>query len=157
MFHTTGNTTAVGFRPHEFRGQAIRRIPLPANRKTTHNHGKTDTQRRRNHDPFLGTGRLVRQRAARALCRTEAPFQYALHHGTGLEAKGFLSHRAYGNTYQYYPLVTEEQFRSGTLRGVISKYFHDSYLNAVSTLVREEKISVEELRELIERIEKGKE
>ena len=58
----------------------------------------------------------------------------------GLEAKGFLSHRAYGNTYQYYPLVTEEQFRSGTLRGVISKYFHDSYLNAVSTLVREEKI-----------------
>ena len=69
----------------------------------------------------------------------------------GLEAKGFLSHRA------YYPLVTEEQFRSGTLRGVISKYFHDSYLNAVSTLVREEKISVEELRELIERIEKGKE
>ena len=56
----------------------------------------------------------------------------------GLEAKGFLSHRAYG-------------------RGVISKYFHDSYLNAVSTLVREEKISVEELRELIERIEKGKE
>ena len=70
----------------------------------------------------------------------------------GLEAKGFLSHRAYGNTYQYYPLVTEEQFRSGTLRGVISKY-----LNAVSTLVREEKISVEELRELIERIEKGKE
>ena len=67
----------------------------------------------------------------------------------GLEAKG--------NTYQYYPLVTEEQFRSGTLRGVISKYFHDSYLNAVSTLVREEKISVEELRELIERIEKGKE
>ena len=75
----------------------------------------------------------------------------------GLEAKGFLSHRAYGNTYQYSPLVTEEQFRSGTLRGVISKYFHDSYLNAVSTLVREEKISVEELRELIERIEKGKE
>ena len=96
----------------------------------------------------------------------------------GLEAKGFLSHRAYGNTYQSVSythltlpttsrrqrqmcirdrLVTEEQFRSGTLRGVISKYFHDSYLNAVSTLVREEKISVEELRELIERIEKGKE
>ena len=74
----------------------------------------------------------------------------------GSKPKGS-SHRAYGNTYQYYPLVTEEQFRSGTLRGVISKYFHDSYLNAVSTLVREEKISVEELRELIERIEKGKE
>lgn len=75
----------------------------------------------------------------------------------GLEAKGYLSHRTYGNTYQYYPLLSEEQFRSGTLKGVISKYFHDSYLNAVSTLVREEKISVEELRELIDKIEKGKE
>ena len=155
MFHTTGNTRATGFRPHEFRGQAIRRTPLPANRKKTHSHGKTDTQRRRNHDPFLGTGRLVRQRAARA--EPKPHFNTLSTMVRGLEAKGFLSHRAYGNTYQYYPLVTEEQFRSGTLRGVISKYFHDSYLNAVSTLVREEKISVEELRELIERIEKGKE
>ena len=85
-----------------------------------------------------------------------SPISIRFHHGHGLGASGSL-HRAYGNTYQYYPLVTEEQFRSGTLRGVISKYFHDSYLNAVSTLVREEKISVEELRELIERIEKGKE
>ena len=151
MFHTTGNTTAVGFRPHEFRGQAIRRIPLPANRKTTHNHGKTDTQRRRNH------GALFVKELQELYAEPKPHFNTLSTMVRGLEAKGFLSHRAYGNTYQYYPLVTEEQFRSGTLRGVISKYFHDSYLNAVSTLVREEKISVEELRELIERIEKGKE
>lgn len=70
-----------------------------------------------------------------------------------LEAKGYLSHNAYGSTYQYYAVVTEEEFRNGTLKGVISKYFENSYMSAVSTLVREEKISLDELRELIHTIE----
>lgn len=71
-----------------------------------------------------------------------------------LEAKGYLAHNAYGSTYQYYAVVTDEEFSSGTLRGVINKYFGDSYLSAVSTFVKEDKISVEELKELIKAIEK---
>ena len=45
----------------------------------------------------------------------------------GLEEKGFLAHYTFGNTYQYYPVVSEEDFRKGTLRNVISKYFNNSY------------------------------
>ena len=45
----------------------------------------------------------------------------------GLEDKGFLAHKTYGNTYQYYPVVSEEDFRKGTLRNAISKYFNNSY------------------------------
>ena len=45
----------------------------------------------------------------------------------GLEDKGFLAHYTFGNTYQYYPIVSEEDFRKGTLRNVISKYFNNSY------------------------------
>ena len=45
----------------------------------------------------------------------------------GLEDKGFLAHYIFGNTYQYYPIVSEEDFRKGTLRNVISKYFNNSY------------------------------
>lgn len=70
-----------------------------------------------------------------------------------LEAKGYLSHKAYGATYQYFPVVTAEEFRKGSLRQVIDKYFGESYLGAVSALVKEEKISIEELKELIRRIE----
>ena len=62
----------------------------------------------------------------------------------GLEEKGFLAHYTFGNTYQYYPVVSEEDFRKGTLRNVISKYFNNSYLNAVSSLVKEEDISLDE-------------
>ena len=74
-----------------------------------------------------------------------------------LEEKGYLGHRAYGNSYQYYPLVSQEDYKKSTLTGIISNYFGNSYLSAVSTLVKEEKISVEELKELIEQIENGRE
>ena len=73
----------------------------------------------------------------------------------GLEEKGFLAHYTFGNTYQYYPIVSEEDFRKGTLRNVISKYFNNSYLNAVSSLVKEEDISLDELRQLIQEVEKA--
>lgn len=70
-----------------------------------------------------------------------------------LEAKGYLAHKAYGATYQYYPVISAEEFRKGSLQRVVGKYFGDSYLGVVSTLIREEKISVAELKELIRRIE----
>ncbi len=74
----------------------------------------------------------------------------------GLEEKGFVGHKAYGNTYQYYATVPRDDYRRGTLRGVISKYFDNSYLGVVSSLVQEEKISVEELKALIKQVEEGR-
>lgn len=73
----------------------------------------------------------------------------------GLEDKGFLAHHTFGNTYQYYPVVSEEDFRKGTLRNVISKYFNNSYLSAVSSLVKEEDISLDELKQLIQEVEQA--
>lgn len=70
-----------------------------------------------------------------------------------LEAKGYVGHRTFGNTYQYYPQVSEAEFSRRTLGGVIDRYFGRSYLGAVSALVEEEKISLGELRSLIDRIE----
>lgn len=70
-----------------------------------------------------------------------------------LEAKGYVGHKTFGSTYQYFPLVSEAEFSRRTLGGVIRKYFKNSYLGAVSALVEEEKISVGELRELLDRID----
>ena len=61
----------------------------------------------------------------------------------------------FGNTYQYYPVVSEEDFRKGTLRNVISKYFNNSYLSAVSSLVKEEDISLDDLKRLINEVEQA--
>lgn len=73
----------------------------------------------------------------------------------GLEEKGFLLHNAFGNTYQYYAAVSEEEFRKGTLKNVISKYFGNSYLSVVSSLVKEEDISLDDLKKLITEVEKA--
>lgn len=73
----------------------------------------------------------------------------------GLEEKRFLSHEAFGNSYRYYPLVSREDFKRRTLKGVISKYFNNSYLGAVSSLVREEEISLDELKQLIREVEES--
>lgn len=73
----------------------------------------------------------------------------------GLEEEGFVGHKAYGKTYQYFPLLSREDYSRGTLRGVVSKYFNNSYLGVVSSLVQEEKISLDELKELIKQVEEG--
>lgn len=70
-----------------------------------------------------------------------------------LEKKGLLGHKQFGTSYQYYPTVTEKEYGRQSLAGVIKGYFDDSYLDAVSSFVKDEKISLEELKELIERIE----
>ena len=70
-----------------------------------------------------------------------------------LEKNGFLGHKQFGNTYQYYPLVSEKEYGRSSLAGVIRNYFDNSYLSAVSSFVKEEKISVDELKQLIEQIE----
>jgi len=72
-----------------------------------------------------------------------------------LEKKGFLGHKQFGTSYQYFPVVTEKEYGRSSLAGVIKSYFDDSYLNAVSSFVKDEKISLEELKELIEQIEKS--
>lgn len=74
----------------------------------------------------------------------------------GLEEKGFLDHIAYGNTYQYRPVISREEFKRKTLRGIVGKYFNNSFMGVVSAFVEEEDISVDELKELIRTVEKGK-
>jgi len=72
-----------------------------------------------------------------------------------LQDEGFIDHKAYGPTYQYFAKVSREEYTQRSLIGLIDKYFNNSYLNAVSALVKEEKITVDQLKDLIELIEKG--
>ena len=70
-----------------------------------------------------------------------------------LEEKGFISHNTLGNSHQYYPIISEKEYKKRTLKGIINKYFNNSYLGLVSSLVQEEDISVDELKKLIEQVE----
>jgi len=73
-----------------------------------------------------------------------------------LEGEGFIDHKDYGPTYQYFAKVTKEEYKQRSLIGLIDKYFDNSFINAISALVKEDKVSVDELKELIDLIEKEK-
>lgn len=73
-----------------------------------------------------------------------------------LEEKGYVSYHAYGKTHQYYPIVTKEEYRKKFMNLAIDNYFNNSYKNVVSFFAKEEKISVEELKEIIALIENNK-
>ena len=70
--------------------------------------------------------------------------------------KGFVSYNAYGKTHQYYPIVEKEAYRKRFMNTAIENYFNSSYKNMVSFFAKEEKISVDELKEIIALIEKKK-
>ncbi len=72
-----------------------------------------------------------------------------------LEDKGYVGHEAVGSSHRYFAAVSPEEFRERSLAQVVKNYFNNSYAMAVSALVREEKISVDELRRIIEMVEKN--
>ena len=73
-----------------------------------------------------------------------------------LEEKGYVGHNAYGNTHQYFPVIALEDYRKTFMNTAIDNYFNSSYKNMVSFFAEEDKISAEELREILEIIEKRK-
>jgi len=74
----------------------------------------------------------------------------------GLEEKGFIDHEQFGNTHRYFPALSKEEYKKKTLGNVVKKYFDNSYKNVVSLLVKDENISLEELKKLIDEIENTK-
>ena len=58
-----------------------------------------------------------------------------------------------GGSHRYYAVADIVDFRERSLAEVVKSYFNNSYASAVSALVKEEKISVDELREIIDLME----
>ena len=73
-----------------------------------------------------------------------------------LEEKKFLGRRPMGNTNQYYALISEKEYKGSALSAVISQYFNNSYTSVVSHFIEQESMDLDELKELIDQIEKNR-
>jgi predicted transcriptional regulator len=71
-----------------------------------------------------------------------------------LEEKGFVSYNAFGKTHQYYPVVSKDMYAKKFMTIASERYFNNSYKSMVSFFAKEEKISADELREILAIIEK---
>jgi len=54
-----------------------------------------------------------------------------------LEKKGFLSHKAYGRTYEYHSIITKEEYSGRNIKDLVKNYFQGSAQNLVSFLVKD--------------------
>ncbi|MDE6793979.1 MAG: BlaI/MecI/CopY family transcriptional regulator [Muribaculaceae bacterium] len=72
-----------------------------------------------------------------------------------LESKGYVDHEVLGTSHRFKAIVERKKLSSRSLADVIRNYFGNSYKMAVSALVEEEKISVDELKEIVDLIEKN--
>src|SRR6201996_2768508 len=65
-----------------------------------------------------------------------------------LEGKGFIDHKAYGNSHVYFPLISEAEYKKFTFDKMMNNYFDNSYKSLVSFIADEKKLGVKELDEL---------
>ncbi len=70
-----------------------------------------------------------------------------------IEDKGFLNHKAYGRTYEYYAIVKKEEYSRTHIQGFLKNYFDNSPSQLVSFLVKDKNISLDELQELMKKLE----
>jgi len=73
-----------------------------------------------------------------------------------LEKKGFLAHKAYGKTHEYYPIISKEEYAQHGVKSLMEKYFGGSPKKLVSFLVQSEDLNLKELNDLMKTIDKTK-
>ncbi len=73
-----------------------------------------------------------------------------------LVEKEFAAIRVFGRQHQYYPLVSRDAYSKATMKNLVKGYFGGSFSEAVSFMVKENSLSVEELEVLLQQLKKGK-
>lgn len=71
-----------------------------------------------------------------------------------LEEKGFVSHKAYGRTHEYFPIIQKSEYSKQRIHKFVKDYFQGSMNALVSFLVQEKDLSPEDLNEMLARLEK---
>jgi predicted transcriptional regulator len=70
-----------------------------------------------------------------------------------LQDKGFVDHKAYGRTHEYFPVVSKDDYSESHLSTFVNDYFSNSYGKMVSFFAKENRISVKEMEEIMKIME----
>ena len=71
-----------------------------------------------------------------------------------LTEKDFVGVKVFGRMHQYYPLISKEAYSKSTMKSLVKGYFEGSFTNAVSFMVKENNLSVEDLELLLKQLKK---
>jgi len=71
-----------------------------------------------------------------------------------LQNKGFVSHKAYGRSHEYIPVVSKDDYSKRHLNVFVKDYFSNSFEKMVSFFAREKSITVKEMESIMKMMEK---
>ena len=66
-----------------------------------------------------------------------------------LEKKGFVDHKSYGKTYEYFPKVSKQEYSSFGLKNLLSNYFEGSFERLASFFAKENNLEIGDVDELM--------
>jgi predicted transcriptional regulator len=70
-----------------------------------------------------------------------------------LQDKGFVDHKAYGRTHEYFPLISKNDYSKSHLSNFVNDYFSNSFEKMVSFFAKEKGISLREMEEIMKIME----
>ncbi len=65
-----------------------------------------------------------------------------------LEKKGFVKHKAYGKSHEYYPAISREKYTKAFFGGFLNRYFSSSFKQLVSFFSKSNNMSIREMEEI---------
>ena len=71
-----------------------------------------------------------------------------------LAEKEFAGIQVFGRTHRYFPRISKETYSKSTIKNVVRKYFEGSFSEAVSFMVKENNLSLEDLELLVKQLKK---
>jgi len=73
-----------------------------------------------------------------------------------LADKGYLAFEDFGSTYRYSAAISKREYTNRFVKPLLTGFFGDSMKNVVSFFAEEQEISIDELKEIMDMIEKKK-
>jgi len=71
-----------------------------------------------------------------------------------LEKKNFVGYNAFGKTHQYFPLIRKEKYKGLKTDNLMSNFFGGSAESMLSFFMKEKKMNINEIDELLKELKK---
>ena len=65
-----------------------------------------------------------------------------------LERKGFVSHKAYGKSHEYFPIVSKDEYRTFSIKNLLAGYFHGSVTKLMTFYAKDNNLSAKEVDQI---------
>ncbi len=73
-----------------------------------------------------------------------------------LEQKGFVDHKSFGRTHQYFPIISQKEYADAEINKMMENHFAGSPQKMLSAFIEKQELDLEDLDELLKLIKNKK-